>query len=222
VHVTTHAWAGKTYCSCLRALLGFSLDPPQYCFSSADALRQIMMLVHCPSPEFFPSLENNPGLQPAHLQAALVVHWSAISVLSLPGYRTWMGRFSPETRHVLVCKELCAQPLVFTSAARNHYKTQKLDSTVFPFPWQQQQPNLSLLHGTLSSLLCDLVVILLIDAFTELGLDTPNVVLGEPLLKFTLSPIVSLGFDRTEVLPPFDPAEGLLLSSMSIRGQANF
>jgi hypothetical protein len=46
----------------------------------------------------------------------------------------------------------------------------------------------------------------------ELGLDTPNVVLGEPLLKFTLSPIVSLGFDRSEVLPPFDPAEGSLVA----------
>jgi hypothetical protein len=159
VYVAANARAGTTdsfspttsYCGSVY----LRFEPWQYCVNSADSnfvCLQIMILVHCPSPEYFPSLENNPGLQPAHLQAALVVHWSSVSVLSLPGYRAWMGRFSPETRHVIVCKELCAQPLVFTSAARNHYKTQKLDSSVFPFPWQQPQPNLSLLHGMLNGI----------------------------------------------------------------------
>lgn len=163
MHVATHAWAGMANMACLH-LIVFVVSCVLCRSGCLTLCPQIMMLVHCPSPEYFPSLENNPGLQPAHLQAALVVHWSALSVLSLPAYRTWMGRFSPDTRHVLVCKELCAQPLVFTSAARNHYKTQKLDSAVFPFPWQQPQPNLSLLRGTPSlsyvghrSLICSLL-----------------------------------------------------------------
>jgi ribonuclease Z len=135
-----------------------SADDPVRTFHPSDCVAvttpgAVFALVDCPNRAFVPAItehrafarfqhqQESPQITnadapsvPSTSHLSVLVHFTPLSILSLPAYKTWMHSFPPSsTQHVLVHASTSVPRAVFRSAALNYLKLQRyVNAEVFP------------------------------------------------------------------------------------------
>ncbi|KAF9107465.1 hypothetical protein BGX27_008728 [Mortierella sp. AM989] len=158
---------------------------------------RVFMVIDCPSVEYLSSLlnakefeqfqasESGSGTTVSTLKAECIVHLSGHSILSHPEYKAWMGRFGPNTQHIIANQDYCSQKLIWKSQSRSCHRLSKLNPTIFPLPYYNNTPEY--------------------DLHDDLGKLPIKAKVAESMLAYVLEP--RLEWDRTEVVEPLRPFE---------------
>eukprot|EP01113_Clastostelium_recurvatum_P004895 TRINITY_DN12175_c0_g1_i12.p1 TRINITY_DN12175_c0_g1~~TRINITY_DN12175_c0_g1_i12.p1 ORF type:complete len:586 (+),score=99.66 TRINITY_DN12175_c0_g1_i12:915-2672(+) len=172
----------------------------------------ILLIISCPTEAHVSDVTSSPSFAPYFETKAssssdmrvVVVHLTPSHLASLPMYIDWMSKFGKSANHLMChapphdkssssssAKESDAAPSV-TSAYKSFLELQVqlhhvVHSGMFPLPFQDASPETYPHHAH----------------YREIsGKFGKNVVFGEPLLKFNIQPMTSMGIDRSEVITP--------------------
>ncbi|ETW09117.1 hypothetical protein, variant 1 [Aphanomyces invadans] len=116
----------------------------------------------------------------AVVKMSLLVHLGNAQVLKHPQYIQWVQSFGAQTQHILVNHKECPQWTVFRASATLQTQLHDLFPSNYAAPHHEVAP------------------------MESISLDFGEAIVGQPLLKYTLTPAAKQGIDRSGVMQPLN------------------
>jgi ribonuclease Z len=149
-----------------------------------DALSPRFAVLDCPSQECFDQLIAHSAFSEdslTYVPMSCCIHYTPQELFDTDHYQSFLHRFGPNCKHILVNRHaFCDAPPMYRSAHINHLKLNAVDPDIFPL--YASSDSLSVQHKPMPS----------------------NCFRAENLLRFAMSPVKDIGFDRCDIPMPID------------------
>lgn len=179
-------------------------------------------IVACPSTSYIAQLVASKGfaryqcaeedVKPPVVQLQVVYHLGDEQVLASPVYKAWMRRFGRDVEHVTLNHTRCPQKTVYRASAKLQAQLNSLFPSAFPSNVEYENRDGERVNADTPRRL----------SAGEASYESTDkaLVLGESMLRYTLTPQNRRGFDAMQCWKPLD-FEEIAASTSSLQDQAS-